>query len=148
MYVKRPITVGLWLIGGALIVSALWITASVMLLSAQSTQHDEYYMLPAPAVGIVVFGAGLLISLLFAKRLRLYGKGVVFVQRVHLVSTTVLVVTWSILQVLVGSVWQRDAQIPAMVLSATLVLMLVAHGIALAATGMFLSRGSAPTQER
>jgi hypothetical protein len=147
MDVKRAMTVGLWLSGGALIAWALWITATVILLAAQSTQHDAYYVLPAPAVGIVVFGGGLLISLLFAKRLRVYGEGVVLVQRVHLVSTTVLVVTWAIVQALVVSIWQRDAQLPAMVLSATLVLMLVAHGIALAAAGMFLSRASVPTQE-
>jgi hypothetical protein len=128
------LVVGTLLAAGALasIANLVWVLTRP---PAPDQLVDTYYVLPSPWITVVVFAVGVVGDAVFRVRAAGFGREAVLIWRTHLVFTTALLAVW-----LIAGMRAEITQQVAIVIYATCPLMLLAHGVALAA-GAMIARG-------
>jgi hypothetical protein len=122
--------------GMALAANAIWVASRPV---APDQPFDAYYVWPSPWLIPAVFSVGALGDMALRKPATRFGRRAPLIWRTHLLFTTALLIAWLAAGAQVEMTWHVK-----LLFYATYPLMLIAHGAALAAGGMLVSRGDQP----
>lgn len=138
---RRPLALAAIVSGAALLVVAAAATVNgvrvLMQLHPANQIHDTYFVVPSIWTGLLIYAAGVVGDIAFRGTAKEVGRPAPAIWQSHLLLTTLLLIVALAARVgtLVDTYWQM-----ALVLNATLILLLLAHGAALALGGALLLR--------
>ena len=118
-------------------VNAVWVFLQLL---PESQFHDTYFVVSGAWIGLLIYAAGVVADIAFQGPAARLGRPAPAVWQSHLLFTTALVIV--ALAVGAGAFVDTDWQ-AALVLNAILILLLVAHGTALAVGGTLTLRARA-----